>query len=395
MGEWGRAGTKPRQTLASEVRFPPLTALSPVVGRLIGRLGLSHVAAEELEQRLIVTPHSGAIIPEPRRGSLLGRCRGSPRITPRRLEERVLFTPDCLVFGTAQIGMPYGIANRGHVPNRREALELLAAARDLGIQELDTAPDYGKAEARIGAFLKGCAHSVEVATKLPGLPEGLDSATLRRQVDRAITGSLRRLGVERISRYLIHRTSDLFRYGEPLVDVLEEQMTRQRIGAIGLSAYAPAEARLMLNWPIVTVLQHPLSVLDRRLLGSDCIGDLRARGVRVEARSVLLQGLLALEPNDPVVDRLGARDVIVTLRDVLEAIDTSPLEIALPFVLAAGADRVVIGADNPSQLTANVKSLEQPFGPTLMDVIHALPHPDDALIDPRRWPGALTTPRRI
>ncbi len=302
-----------------------------------------------------------------------------------------MFTPDCLVLGTAQIGMPYGIANRGHLPDRREALGLLAAARDLGIEELDTAPGYGKAENRIGAFLKGCDHTFEVATKLPALPDSLDSATLGRQVDGAITGSLRRLGIERISRYLIHRASDLFRYGEALIDALEEQRTRQRIGTIGLSAYSPADTCLMPNWPNVTVLQHPLSVLDRRLLGSDSIDELRARGVRVEARSVMLQGLLALEPNDPVVHKLGVRDVMLTLRDVLRAIDTRPLEIALPFVLAAGADRVVIGADNPSQLAANVKSLEQPCGATLLAVIQALPHPDDALIDPRRWPGALST----
>lgn len=282
--------------------------------------------------------------------------------------------------------MPYGVVRRGHAPDEREALGLLGAARDLGIRELDTAPAYGNAEARIGAFLKDCPTPFEVATKLPALPDSLDTAALRREVDQAITGSLRRLGIDRISRYLIHRASDLACYGEALIDVLEEQKTRQRIGAIGLSAYSPADARLIQNWPGVTVLQHPLSVLDRRLLVSGRLDDLRARGVRVEARSVMLQGLLTLGPDDTVVDRLGARDVLRALRGVLEATDTEPSEIALPFVLAAGADRAVIGADNPSQLAANVESLERTLGPTLLDSIHSLPHPDEALIDPRRWP---------
>ena len=295
-----------------------------------------------------------------------------------------LFTPDRLVLGTAQIGMRYGIANRGRTPDRHTALELLAAARDLGVRELDTAPDYGEAESRIGSFLQRGSPLFEVATKLPALPDGLDTTMLQRQVEREVTGSLRRLGVDRLARYLIHRASDLSRYGQALVDALDEQRTRQRIGAIGLSAYAPAETRLLLDWPSLTVVQHPFSLLDRRLT-IDRIAALRAGGVRIEARSVMLQGLIGLEPDDPVVDRVGAGEALTQLRKVLESI--RPAEIALPFALGAGADRALIGAENPSQLAASVESLEQPLQSTLADAIYALPQADDALIDPRRWPA--------
>src|SRR5690606_21493334 len=52
--------------------------------------------------------------------------------------------PRRLTLGSAQWGMPYGIANRTGPPSRDELAELLRVARDAGIRAIDTARAYGE-----------------------------------------------------------------------------------------------------------------------------------------------------------------------------------------------------------------------------------------------------------
>ena len=55
-----------------------------------------------------------------------------------------------LILGTAQLVRRYGIT-ASRVPSSGDAHALLAAAREVGVRALDTAPGYGTAEATIGA----------------------------------------------------------------------------------------------------------------------------------------------------------------------------------------------------------------------------------------------------
>ncbi|MGP1664729.1 MAG: aldo/keto reductase, partial [Rhodanobacter sp.] len=69
-----------------------------------------------------------------------------------------------LALGTVQFGLPYGIANPGGQIGRDDAGQILALARESGIDTLDTAIAYGDSEACLGAVgTKG----FRVITKLP------------------------------------------------------------------------------------------------------------------------------------------------------------------------------------------------------------------------------------
>ena len=55
------------------------------------------------------------------------------------------------VLGTAQLGSDYGIGGRrSDAPHAEAPSVFLAAAHDLGVEVLDTAPAYGRAETLIG-----------------------------------------------------------------------------------------------------------------------------------------------------------------------------------------------------------------------------------------------------
>ena len=71
-----------------------------------------------------------------------------------------------LVLGTAQLGMPYGAANRTGMLSDNEAVAILHAAVDAGVTCVDTARGYGESERRIGLAFRGLKGAPAVVTKV-------------------------------------------------------------------------------------------------------------------------------------------------------------------------------------------------------------------------------------
>ena len=92
------------------------------------------------------------------------------------------------------------------IPDDREAADLLALARDLGINLIDTAPAYGRSEERLGPLLRGQREHWVIVSKVG--EEFVDGQSVfdfsathtRRSVER----SLKRLETERIELVLVH-----------------------------------------------------------------------------------------------------------------------------------------------------------------------------------------------
>src|ERR1700712_1274210 len=80
--------------------------------------------------------------------------------------------------GTVQFGQAYGISNaRGRVP-ADDVTAILRRAADAGIGVLDTAANYGKAEAVLGAT-PDLTRPFRIVTKTIGLKNGLDAVVQR------------------------------------------------------------------------------------------------------------------------------------------------------------------------------------------------------------------------
>ena len=59
-----------------------------------------------------------------------------------------------LTLGTVALGMDYGISNSKGQPTEREARDVIGCALNNGINSIDTARTYGKAEELIGDFFE-------------------------------------------------------------------------------------------------------------------------------------------------------------------------------------------------------------------------------------------------
>jgi predicted oxidoreductase len=144
--------------------------------------------------------------------------------------------------------------------SREEAAALVAAALDAGITLLDTADIYGfdgssgfgDAEELLGEVLaadSGLRGRMVLATKggiWPPLPYD-QSATY---LESAIDASLKRLRVERVELYQIHRP-DILVHPQEVARTLEEAVTAGKIGTIGVSNFTQ---------PQIAALKHFLSV---------------------------------------------------------------------------------------------------------------------------------------
>jgi aryl-alcohol dehydrogenase-like predicted oxidoreductase len=143
-----------------------------------------------------------------------------------------------------------------------ECHRMVDAAIDAGVTLFDTADmyDVGESERILGAALRGRRDRVVLATKvgnpMDGDPErrGLS----RRWITRACDDSLRRLGVEHIDLYQLHRPDPQTPIGETL-EVLGELVTAGKVRAIGTSTFTAVQLRDTLDTATALGVAEPTS----------------------------------------------------------------------------------------------------------------------------------------
>lgn len=294
--------------------------------------------------------------------------------------------------GTAQLASSYGLANPGREPSQDASFRVLRTAFERGIRSLDTAPEYGESEALIGRFLEreGRPDGLEICTKLPRLANDLSLDELQRTVVFWVERSRHRLAGDPIDYYLVRGMSSLEVYGQALVDALHTCEESNLVRQIGISIYAPEDAKAALGFSELSAIQYPFNVFDRRMQAGGLLETLREKGHVTFARSLLLQGLLTLDPAR-VPERLAsARPWLEILGEICRCHEADPVPAALSYAAQrCGADYVVLGADSCDQLEALLGALHYRLPAGLAEQIdESLADVPLSLIDPRRWkPG--------
>ncbi|MGY3929678.1 aldo/keto reductase [Aeromonas encheleia] len=189
-----------------------------------------------------------------------------------------------LALGTVQFGLDYGISNRAGEVADSELDSILALARRLGVDTLDTAQAYGNAESRLGS--RHTADFTMVSKLAPGT-----SAT---NVVACVDDSLQLLDRVRLDGLLLHRSQD----ADPaLFERLKDLQRQGKVGKLGVSVYSPQELKHWLEegHPLQLV-QLPANLLDQRFLRASWLDRLQDMGCEIHVRSLFLQGLLLMQP---------------------------------------------------------------------------------------------------
>lgn len=278
---------------------------------------------------------------------------------------------DGIILGTAQLGRPYGVLDRAHIRSSDEQLKLVRIAESMGVVALDTSPVYGNAERIIGAS----GTSLQVHTKChPGLPVE-KSLSLSRQ-------SLQRDFLDVI--YLHERLLD-GRNVKMKLRALTKHLG-DGVGAVGVSIYEVEEFLEALKIPEVSLIQVPVSILDRRFVDSDLLYQAANLGKKVIARSVFLQGLLVTEISSLPHAVKALKPYIAGFDNVSRRLGISRLELSLSYVKnVAGLSGIIVGTSSISELEQVVGQFARSTNTEALDLISGIEIPPWDLVDPRKW----------
>jgi aryl-alcohol dehydrogenase-like predicted oxidoreductase len=295
-----------------------------------------------------------------------------------------------LVLGTVQLGMPYGIANISGMPDVKTGLEIIQEAINGGVNTLDTASAYGESEKIIGLYNKSKKDSERplVVTKVSGIKPGMKDKEIFDYTVRSVERSCSLLCLDTIPIVLLHSFVEWKNGGKAAVEALEYLKDRGYIKLAGISLYGSDDTDRVLEEPVFDAVQVPVNIFDLRLVRSGALERLRQKGMIVFVRSIYLQGLLFLEPEELSGKLTQAKPYIEKLRALCSKEQRSIAETALAYVRDQEAvTGLVLGCETIEQVRKNIELYHTPplskeMTEEIMDCFQSVP---DEVTDPRTW----------
>lgn len=305
--------------------------------------------------------------------------------------------------GVQVSALALGAMNFGPIGNttQDEATALVDAALDAGVNLIDTADWYGagQSEEMVGKAVAGRRDDIVLATKAT-MPMGERNRQggSRRWLITALEDSLRRLGVDHIDLYQMHRwdpsTSD-----EETLSALTDLQRAGKIRYFGSSTF-PAHRIVQAQWAARElrlsryVTEQPSYSILQRGIEADVLPVAEEYGLGVLVWSPLASGWLTgavragrdiathrstLMPErfDLALPANRARlDAVERLAAVAEEAGLTMIQLALGFVTAhPGVTGALIGPRTPDHLRAQLAAADTVLSADILDAIDAIVAP--------------------
>jgi aryl-alcohol dehydrogenase-like predicted oxidoreductase len=289
------------------------------------------------------------------------------------------------VLGTAQLGMDYGIANVRGQPSEKLAYEIIKTALGYGVNCFDTAQAYGNSEVALGKALRYCGTGpdIKIISKLSPKLQPTDSEA----VEQSIKTSRQNLGVEQLWCLMLHRAEWLDVWDEGLGRVLSDVVRRGFVKYLGVSTYRPVEARRALENSQIQIIQVPCNAWDQRMLREGIFDMAQKKSKLCFARSIYLQGLLLLSPQDVAKKLPVAKLASQKWHELAAQFGMSPKQLSTSFGLSLNVP-LVIGVESIRQISENAQLFRQ--APLPADVSEGIrsqlsPFLSEEIVDPSLW----------
>jgi aryl-alcohol dehydrogenase-like predicted oxidoreductase len=252
--------------------------------------------------------------------------------------------------------MPYGRTNSLGQPGAAEADAIIVAALASNIDHLDTAQAYGTSESVIGRYLAhaGDLDPPRIATKIQFPKKNFgNERELTAELEQLVDSSLQRLKCKKLSTLYFHNAADYLGNKRLIDSVIGTKQFEDRVVTWGVSVYTPEEGSAVLSSEMMSAMQIPCNILDRRWQDWLAVNAQRvaARGLNVHIRSVFLQGLCIADSSSWPNWFAGAKDVIERLESlVLELGRRDRIDLCLAYARGLpGVRSIVLGVASKRQ----------------------------------------------
>ncbi len=309
-----------------------------------------------------------------------------------------------------------GAMTFGWGADRETAQRLFDAYRGAGGNFVDTADLYagGTSEEWLGEMIQaaGCRDHIVLATKFsfnaqPGNPNAGGNG--RKNIFRAIEGSLRRLRTDYVDLYIMHAW-DRVTPVEEVASTLNDLVRAGTIRHVGLSDvpawYASRFATLaeLRGWERPATLQLEYSLVSRAL-EREHLPLARELGISITLWSPLASGFLSgkfrrvdgkitgagrvldmKDSGNPTLEKFSKREqnwvILDALLRVAEGLGRKPAEVALAWVMSRpSVASTLVGATRPEQLETNLAAAKISLPPDALDALDRASAPEPNELD--------------
>ena len=279
-----------------------------------------------------------------------------------------------LALGTVQYGIKYGINNSNEIPSDLKLQKIFKLAFDNRVDVLDTSPNYGTSEKRIGDLSKS---EFNIVTKVPFVE---NSKALREIFNKSLIS----LKTDFIYGYIFHDSDNLIR--NPLLwEEMLKLKNEKKVNKIGYSLYTPSQLDELLKKEIIPdIVQLPYSILDRKF--EPYFQHLKKLNIEIHVRSIFLQGLYFMEKNkipqnlSPIVPHL------MNLHKICSDNKISMASLAINFVKEnPNIDKIILGIDSEKQLSENISVMNQPLDKQIINYVKKIEVDEKELLNPVNW----------
>lgn len=276
--------------------------------------------------------------------------------------------------GSAQFGMNYGINNQSGEIEKDEIYNLLNYAKSVGVDLIDTAYAYGNSEVKLG---QNDLDGFKVISKLPAISKVED---VRKYLDK----SLNKLKCEKLYGYLIH---DFKTYQKDLGIIAELMQERNagKIDKIGFSLYYEKDLEVLLHADVeFDLIQLPFNIFDRRF--EPYFEELSDLSVEIHVRSIYLQGLFFVNPEDLKGNLIGLKKELQFTQEIISDFDESIANICWWYVFSnSKIDYVIVGVDSVKQLQDNIDKSKKDPPTNVLRELEQIEIKNKDLLIPSNW----------
>lgn len=279
-----------------------------------------------------------------------------------------------LVLGTVQFGINYGINNSVGRQGVDQVTEILKLAFENNITQLDTAQDYGEAEAVLSQSLQRLQYNFLVHTKFI-----LGNKSLQESVNQ----SLNNLKISNLGYFYFHRFADYLSLKNS--NSLSGLKLENCLG-LAVSVYNEEEIQSCIDDENIKAIQVGLNLFDCAESKINLLKLAQFHGKKIYVRSVFLQGLFFMDTST-LPDKLQSlKAPLDELRKIAHEYKIDIRSLSLGFVkVLLPAEGILIGVDNKEQLQENLDAWSTILDHKVINEVKKIQIPDRSMLLPVNW----------